>query len=958
MASKAPERIREALRRRATTIDLSNCELVELPSELKLLARCRNLDLSGNLLAELQDDIIQNLQSLEELSLAFNEFDHLPSQILHLPKLRVLNLSMNRLRELNDSIGNLTALRSLTVARNGLEHISPAIGNLVNLEDLDLSDNTLRDLPQEISNLRKLRELNLSNNWQVLPGPYANDPQMHYAQDTEPPWFVGLESLRMLDLSGNGLQSLPPSLGQLSSNTILNLDENPLETPIPELLNRGVPELLSYLRSLIDGAEKRYEAKLILIGEGNVGKTTLVDALCDRPFIRDRSTTHGIEIQGFRVQHPELDDREIVFRSWDFGGQEVYRVTHQFFFSPRTIYLVVWRPREGQYENAVEGWIRRIRLRVGEDARIIIVATHASERQPELDFSYLRQKFGSMLVGSIQVDSESRLGIDELKLLLAETAAGLGHLGEEISNRWIRIRDALLSEQTPNITYDEYAGLCRSHGVDADEANVLAKLLNDLGYIVYFSDDEGLRNLIVLQPEWLTKAIGYVLEDADTRAHDGLLHHSRLETIWGTEPGTYVRADHPYFLRLMEKFDVSYRIPDEDQSLVGQLVPYERPELDWPPIDRVRRELSLICLLSDETPGLIPWLIVRNRRFDSNKRWRRGVLLRHPQYGSEGLITLPKLTKVELTVRGNSPAYFFHVLRDTLEDLFQRRWPGLEYQLMVPCSTIVSEGTRCPGTFALKALERFQLRERETIVCQECVEDQSVAELLTGFPSAAEGAIERLDRVVDSLATLDHITPLLESAAADVRAVLKMVGTEVVDCPRLFLVRPHDQATWDPRRIWNSSYDLTLWCEEPNQEHSLEPPYNFGRSKEWWARAAPYVSIVGKTIALLAPIAGAVSGLTPEATLKNDFELMKAVADAGPRAEASMANEGTGEASGLTRVEGAGLRAFRELLLELDEAKEFRHLRRVNSMAGDFFWVCPAHYSSYDPGLPRLPYAT
>ena len=53
-------------------------------------------------------------------------------------------------------------------------------------------------------------------------------------------------------------------------------------------------------------------------------------------------------------------------RAWDFGGQEVYRITHQFFFSQRALYLVVWKPREGQEQNEVEGWLRRIRLRVGQ----------------------------------------------------------------------------------------------------------------------------------------------------------------------------------------------------------------------------------------------------------------------------------------------------------------------------------------------------------------------------------------------------------------------------------------------------------------------------------------------------------------------------------------------------------------------------------------------------------------
>jgi internalin A len=80
---------------------------------------------------------------------------------------------------------------------------------------------------------------------------------------------------------------------------------------------------------------------------------------------------------------------------------------------------------------------------------------------------------------------------------------------------------------------------------------------------------------MVLQPEWLTKAIGYVLEDRGTRNAGGLLEHSRLRELWTPPRGEgYQPRYHPYFVRLMEKFDVSYRITDEPASLVGQLVPY------------------------------------------------------------------------------------------------------------------------------------------------------------------------------------------------------------------------------------------------------------------------------------------------------------------------------------------------------------------------------------------------
>ena len=74
----------------------------------------------------------------------------------------------------------------------------------------------------------------------------------------------------------------------------------------------------------------------------------------------------------------------------------------------------------------------------------------------------------------------------------------------------------------------------------------------------------------MLQPGWLTKA-----SSTFSKTHTRILRRarpSRLTEIWDTEAlGGYEPRDHPYFLRLMEKFEVSYRIPETQQSLVGQL---------------------------------------------------------------------------------------------------------------------------------------------------------------------------------------------------------------------------------------------------------------------------------------------------------------------------------------------------------------------------------------------------
>lgn len=306
---------------------------------------------------------------------------------------------------------------------------------------------------------------------------------------------------------------------------------------------------MAYLRSL-EEAEPLYEAKLVLVGEGGVGKTTLLKALMgreDKQPREDEPTTHGvqIDIRALHLPHPEQEDVEIQRNAWDFGGQEVYRVTHQFFFSRRSLYLLVWEPRLGVSQCQVEDWLKLIRLRVGDDARVLIISTHCKtgKRIARIDKPVFLRDFGSMIVGFHEVDSlvddeatGEKVGIAELKTIIAQEAAELEQMGMDFNTNWKEARDELLARPEPRISYSDFAAACAEKGLEPIDAETLAHLMHDLGYIVYYADDERLRDEVVLQPEWLTKAIGFVLEDRTTQEMDGILPDNRLIEVWRDHP--------------------------------------------------------------------------------------------------------------------------------------------------------------------------------------------------------------------------------------------------------------------------------------------------------------------------------------------------------------------------------------------------------------------------------------
>lgn len=953
---KFPRGITDLTNLRELRLDGNN--LQRLPDDLGRLRRLQSLALNGNELTDLPSTLTL-LGKLESLMLNSNRFTVFPILITSLRRLERLWISGNKLARIPPDISHMSALTRLDLRHNGLDVLPSEICALSNLQVLTVDDNILVSLPSQIGALSKLRSLSLEHN--LL---------------TDLPSGIGrLENLRELKVADNKLRALPRQLaGLLSSGLSLNFASNPISDALAELADRGADALSTYLTSLEDAVEQ-YEAKILLVGEGNVGKTSLVAALHGESFVDGRDTTHGIEIRPLEVNYPGRT-RNMTLRTWDFGGQEVYRITHQFFFSKRALYFVVWSAREGQERNEVEDWLGRIRLRVANDAHVLVVATHCEERRPELDYPKLKNEFPEILGGALEVDNKSGSGIKNLRSALAQEAAKLPQMGQLVSPRWIATRDDIMSraETTPQISFGSFASICALNRVTGSEVRTLAEYLHDLGHIIYYGDDEGLKDVVVLNPEWLTRAISYVLEDRKTRNSNGVLDHTRLAEIWENRPDglAYPSQYHRYFLRLMEKFDVSYRLdPDTKASLVPQLLPYERPNLPWEPTEAAAvsvRSLSLICKLSEPAPGLIAWLTVRHHRSSVRRHWRNGIFLRYPieTYQSEALLELKSPDELTLDVRAPSPDLFFNVLRDSIENLIRARWPGITYQLFIPCPTLQTDGIICANSFPLVGLLGYREKGGVTYPCLECGATHDVSRLLTGFDisvGSLKPELERLETQVSNIARgVGRIEKVAAETAESVRRVLRIASTEVKDCPRLFTIAPVSPEGL--RRVKNSvtrSYRITLWCEHTDHWHPWSPAtYAVDQPREWVDRIRPYAALVVKVLKIAVPIAASVTGdniLGTDLTRAHgDLDLMTTImeeaavsSDEDAAAESVIRSE-----AGLEPVEGAALRAFRVFLFERDSARIFGGLRRVQAPSGELLWVCINHLAEYDPGLPPL----
>jgi GTPase SAR1 family protein len=92
--------------------------------------------------------------------------------------------------------------------------------------------------------------------------------------------------------------------------------------------------ILAYLRELMSSSTSEiYRMRIMIVGPGNVGKTTLVQRLLHDNFDPGQfCMTDGVSMKKWKLA------ADMNLSLWDFGGQQVYLNTHTMLFSDKTLY--------------------------------------------------------------------------------------------------------------------------------------------------------------------------------------------------------------------------------------------------------------------------------------------------------------------------------------------------------------------------------------------------------------------------------------------------------------------------------------------------------------------------------------------------------------------------------------------------------------------------------------------
>ena len=580
------------------------------------------------------------------------------------------------------------------------------------------------------------------------------------------------KKLTLIDLSENSIENIKPLIhliqkglpvitGQEYYSPAVILSKNPIKNPPLAIIKQGNQATLNYFRDLeTQGKEKLNEAKLIIVGEPGAGKTSLMETLLNPEFklCPNTETTLGITVsEGWEFPHPQKPDTPFTSNIWDFGGQQIQYMTHQFFLTPGAAYVLV-SANDRKEPTSFPYWFKIIHL-LGEEkgvySPVLVVLNEKDDKyinKFNFDLKFYQDRYPELQITVREVNLDKRDGnYQALREEIQHMLTQLPHVTHDRPARWNDIRATLRehAKTDDHITFAQYAEICQQHSVDKESSQLLfSGYLHRLGSLLHFHDDPTLYNFIILNPQWAVDAVYSVLNDNEITRSGGYFNREQVEIIWSSkvDKNGQPRYNHNERLKLIslmekENFEICYRLDLSEQTYIAlQLLDTQQPNYEWDTKNCLKFRFQYKFM----PEGILTRLIVRLNALiepGNDERglvWRKGVIFNSDNCRAQVLEEENRdgLKVIDIAVTGNQSQrkFLLRQIRNEVQSIHKKWFRNIQSEQMIPCicdNCSVADRQHIKF-FEAGVLRRAQERGKTTVECDKEFIDVPVMGLLEG----------------------------------------------------------------------------------------------------------------------------------------------------------------------------------------------------------------------------------
>ncbi|WP_373960342.1 COR domain-containing protein [Vibrio gigantis] len=302
----------------------------------------------------------------------------------------------------------------------------------------------------------------------------------------------------------------------LRINASLSIEHIPFELTSPMDLNK-IEDWYHEIEKL--GYSTPNSLKVMLLGNGRIGKTQLARRLRGEEFDPSVPSTHGIQLDKFHEVQNQVE-----IQTWDFGGQDVYLGTHSLFIDNRALYLLLWTPASENNKlvkcekikirnRPLSYWLAYLKSLSGMSSNVIVCQSQCDDPENDQHAPIPHpQPIGQLR--EVAISTKVTNGLDSFYPMLNRAIQlQLKRNGEIwLPNSWLKVENDLIAipSQT-TISYEYFEEVCRMHDVSTPET--LATYLHQAGKIFYRKNC--FSNRIILDQAWALQGVYLLLERED-----------------------------------------------------------------------------------------------------------------------------------------------------------------------------------------------------------------------------------------------------------------------------------------------------------------------------------------------------------------------------------------------------------------------------------------------------------